>query len=95
MANLVCKKRKGAEITMNDIKRVYSLFYDEKRSCQFLQEYQDEFMFNEEADKDEEEAEEAEEAAEEKEEAAAGKKEEEAATTADKEDVEMEEGDSK
>ena len=47
MANLVCKKRKGSEITVPDIKRVYSLFIDEQRSCQFLTEYQDEFMFNE------------------------------------------------
>ncbi len=32
---------------MADIKRAYSLFNDEKRSCQFLVEYQNEFMFNE------------------------------------------------
>jgi RuvB-like protein 2 len=47
VANLVCKKRKGSEVSMADIKRVYSLFHDETRSCQFLAEYQDEFMFNE------------------------------------------------
>ena len=32
---------------MEDIKKVYSLFFDETRSCQFLTEYQNEFMFNE------------------------------------------------
>ena len=47
VSSLVCKKRKGSEVSVADIKRVYSLFYDEQRSCQFLQEYQNEFMFNE------------------------------------------------
>ncbi|XP_022088232.1 ruvB-like 2 isoform X2 [Acanthaster planci] len=46
-ANLVCRKRKGTEVGMDDIKRVYSLFLDESRSTQFLKEYQQEFMFNE------------------------------------------------
>lgn len=46
-AYLVCKKRKGTEVSIPDIKRVYSLFLDETRSAQFLKEYQDEFMFNE------------------------------------------------
>ena len=32
---------------MEDIKRVYSLFVDVKRSTQFLVEYQSEFLFNE------------------------------------------------
>lgn len=44
---MVCKKRKGTSISVDDIKRVYSLFIDEARSCQFLAEYQNEFMFNE------------------------------------------------
>ena len=47
VASLVCRKRKGTEISVEDIKKVYSLFYDETRSCQFLTEYQNEFMFNE------------------------------------------------
>ena len=38
----------GTEISIEDVKRVYSLFLDEQRSCEFLKEYQDEFMFNEE-----------------------------------------------
>lgn len=46
-ANLVCRKRKGHEVSINDVKRVYSLFLDESRSSQFLREFQQEFMFNE------------------------------------------------
>lgn len=46
-AHLVCRKRKGTEVDVDDIKRVYSLFLDESRSTQFLKEYQQEFMFNE------------------------------------------------
>lgn len=46
-ASLVCAKRKGTEVDVSDIKRVYSLFVDVKRSTQFLMEYQREFMFNE------------------------------------------------
>merc|ERR1711963_604076 len=46
-ADLVCRKRKGSEVDVDDIKRVYSLFLDESRSTQFLKEYQQEFMFNE------------------------------------------------
>ena len=46
-ANLVSRKRKGTEVDVDDIKRVYSLFLDESRSTQFLKEYQEEFMFNE------------------------------------------------
>merc|ERR1719473_340063 len=44
---LCCMKRKAGEIDIEDIKRVYSLFCDVKRSTQFLMEYQQEFMFNE------------------------------------------------
>lgn len=46
-SNLVCRKRKGTEVSVNDIKRVYSLFIDESRSTTFLREFQQEFMFNE------------------------------------------------
>uniref|UniRef100_A0A8C4TK46 RuvB-like helicase n=1 Tax=Erpetoichthys calabaricus TaxID=27687 RepID=A0A8C4TK46_ERPCA len=46
-ANLVCRKRKGTEVQVEDIKRVYSLFLDESRSTQYMKEYQDAFMFNE------------------------------------------------
>ena len=46
VASLARKKRKGTEISVEDIKKVYTLFLDEQRSCEFLKEYQDEFMFN-------------------------------------------------
>jgi len=46
-AALVCAKRKGVEVEVEDIKRVYTLFVDVKRSTQFLIEYQSEFMFHE------------------------------------------------
>ena len=51
-AALVCQKRKGVEVEVEDIKRVYTLFVDVKRSTQFLLEYQSEFMFHEIQDKD-------------------------------------------
>eukprot|EP00596_Hydrurales_sp_CCMP1899_P004074 CAMPEP_0119040418 /NCGR_PEP_ID=MMETSP1177-20130426/10340_1 /TAXON_ID=2985 /ORGANISM="Ochromonas sp, Strain CCMP1899" /LENGTH=475 /DNA_ID=CAMNT_0007005447 /DNA_START=86 /DNA_END=1513 /DNA_ORIENTATION=- len=46
ISSLCCQKRKGAEVGIEDIKRVYSLFVDVKRSTQFLMEYQRDFMFN-------------------------------------------------
>jgi len=68
-ASLVAHKRKAGEVDVQDIKRVYSLFVDVKRSTQFLVEYQQEFMFNElggddmEEEEEEEEEEEGEKAA--------------------------------
>ncbi|CAM9241804.1 unnamed protein product, partial [Chrysoparadoxa australica] len=64
-AHLCSTKRKGAMVEVEDIKRIYSLFVDVKRSTQFLVEYQKEFMFNEigeseESDEDQEEEEEEE-----------------------------------
>lgn len=47
VADLVRKKRKGNEVTVDDIKRVYSLFIDVKRSTKHLLEYQQEYMFSE------------------------------------------------
>ncbi|KAJ1444939.1 RuvB-like 2 [Pelagophyceae sp. CCMP2097] len=46
-ASLCAQKRKGTEVQIEDIKKVYSLFVDLKRSTQFLMEYHKEFMFNE------------------------------------------------
>jgi len=46
-ASLLAEKRKSPQVEMEDIKRVYGLFVDVKRSTQFLLEYQNEFMFNE------------------------------------------------
>merc|ERR1711907_114942 len=51
-ASLCCQKRKGTEVNIDDIKRIYSLFVDVKRSTQFLMEYHQEFMFNELGDDD-------------------------------------------
>jgi len=51
-AALACAKRKGVEVEPEDIKKVYGLFVDVKRSTQFLLEYQNEFMFSEIQDKD-------------------------------------------
>merc|ERR1712139_268682 len=47
VANLVALKRKAQEVDVPDIRKVYSLFVDVKRSTQFLHEYQQEFMFHE------------------------------------------------
>ncbi len=63
-SQLCCQKRKAQEVEVEDIKRVYGLFVDVKRSTQFLMEYQKEFMFNEfdeEEDEDEDEDEDEEE----------------------------------
>jgi RuvB-like protein 2 len=46
IASLCAIKRKVGEVGVEDIKRVYSLFVDVKRSTQFLMEYQKDFMFN-------------------------------------------------
>ncbi|KAI9254855.1 RuvB-like 2 [Sporodiniella umbellata] len=46
-SHLVARKRKAPAVDVQDIKRVYSLFLDEKRSVQYLKEYQDQYMFNE------------------------------------------------
>jgi len=47
-AQLVANKRKATEVDVEDVKRVYNLFVDVKRSTQFLMEYQNHFMFHEE-----------------------------------------------
>jgi RuvB-like protein 2 len=47
-SNLVSIKRKATEVDVADIRRVYSLFIDIKRSTQFLKEYESVFMFHEE-----------------------------------------------
>lgn len=46
-AALACLKRKGKIVEMEDISRVYELFYDVKRSTQYLMEYQSQYMFSE------------------------------------------------
>ena len=52
-AFLAAEKRKSAEVEIEDVKRVYRLFVDVKRSTQYLMEYNKEFMFNELDDTDE------------------------------------------
>lgn len=47
-ANLVAQKRKSGEVDIQDIKKVYSLFMDVKRSANFLKEYEQLMMFDEE-----------------------------------------------
>jgi RuvB-like protein 2 len=46
-ASLSAEKRESAKMEIDDIKRVYRLFVDVKRSTQYLMEYSKEFMFNE------------------------------------------------
>ena len=43
---LVAKRRKAAEVDVEDISKSYTLFVDVKRSTQFLIEYEDQYMFN-------------------------------------------------
>ena len=43
-AALCCKQRKGAEVEVADIRRVYSLFSDLRRSTQYLIEFNKAFM---------------------------------------------------
>ena len=46
-SSLAAEKRKSAQVEIEDIKRVYRLFVDVKRSTAFLAEYQGEYMYNE------------------------------------------------
>ena len=46
-ANLVSIKRKSHEVDVQDIRKVYNLFVDIKRSVQFLKDFEKEFMFHE------------------------------------------------
>merc|ERR1712216_506269 len=46
-AHLVCTKRQGTETGIEDIKKVYTLFMDLKRSVKMLEDYHQDFMFNE------------------------------------------------
>ena len=56
-SSLVASKRKAPEVDVEDIRKVYSLFVDVKRSTQFLLEYQQEFLFSEINGEEEEEEE--------------------------------------
>eukprot|EP01080_Neovahlkampfia_damariscottae_P003173 gene3173-5489_t len=56
-SDLVAKKRKATKVDMEDIKKVYDMFIDLKRSTEFLQQYQDSMMYHTEMSEDEEEEE--------------------------------------
>ena len=46
-AAIVCRKRKGTDVDIEDISKVYQMFCDVKRSTQYLLEYQEQYMFSE------------------------------------------------
>merc|ERR1712178_668811 len=62
-AHLVCTKRQGTEVSIDDIKKVHTLFMDLKRSVKMLEDYHQDFMFNDAAAPEEMEEDEEEEAA--------------------------------
>merc|ERR1711975_4039 len=61
-AHLSCTKRQGTEVGIEDIKKVYTLFMDLKRSVKMLEDYHQDFMFNESKGDDMEEEEDDDEA---------------------------------
>ncbi len=46
-SSLVAKQRRGAEVEPSDIRKVFSLFSDLRRSTEYLLEFNKQFMFNE------------------------------------------------
>ena len=46
-SSLVCMKRKGTQVDVSDIRRVFDLFVDVKRSTQFLNDLNEKFIFSE------------------------------------------------
>ncbi|KAH9577234.1 RuvB-like [Trypanosoma melophagium] len=46
-ANLVAQKRRASTVSIHDIKRVYSLFIDLRRSVELLREHEKDFLFGE------------------------------------------------
>lgn len=46
-SSLVTKQRRGGEVEPGDIRRVFSLFSDLRRSTEYLMEFNRQFMFNE------------------------------------------------
>ena len=46
-AALVSQRRKAKEIAVEDVGKAYTLFLDVKRSVQYLQEYHEQYMYNE------------------------------------------------
>jgi RuvB-like protein 2 len=48
VAHMVALRRKATEIDVEDVRKVYDLFVDVKRSTEFLHAYQQEFLFSDE-----------------------------------------------
>ena len=46
-ASLAAQRRKSSKVEIEDISKAYTLFLDVKRSVQYLQEYQEQYMYNE------------------------------------------------
>ncbi len=46
-ASLAARRRKEETIAVEDVSRAYTLFIDVKRSVQYLQEYQEQYLYNE------------------------------------------------
>ncbi|KAF6203020.1 hypothetical protein GE061_003433 [Apolygus lucorum] len=46
LSSLVSRRRKSNEVAIEDVKKVYSLFLDEGRSEQILNEYQDQYLYD-------------------------------------------------
>lgn len=46
-AALAAQRRKSSKVEIEDISKAYTLFLDVKRSVQYLQEYQEQYMYNE------------------------------------------------
>lgn len=46
-ASLAAQRRKSSSVEVEDVSKAYTLFLDVKRSVQYLQEYQEQYMYNE------------------------------------------------
>lgn len=46
-ANLICKRRKATEVSVEDVQKVFSMFLDESRSSKIMEDYQEEYLFSE------------------------------------------------
>lgn len=46
-ANLICKRRKATEVSVDDVQKVFNMFLDESRSSKIMEDYQEEYLFSE------------------------------------------------
>jgi RuvB-like protein 2 len=58
VSNLVAIRRKASQVDVEDVKSMYGLFVDVKRSQKFVQQYEEKFVFNERGEDEGEEEEE-------------------------------------